>query len=159
MYYKHERLWRNLVERFFIYLHMLKNQIKIPIKFSEVDSLRVVWHGNFVRYFEDGREAFGRQYQLGYLDIYAHNLAVPLIDLQVNFKKVLEYGDSAIIETKFINSPAAKIIFEYSISSAKHGYVACTGKTTQVFMNPASKELYITTPPFFEEWKKHWNIL
>lgn len=137
----------------------LKNIVEIPIKFSEVDSLRVVWHGNFVRYFEDGREAFGKEYQLGYLDIYEYNLAVPLIDLHVDFKRVLEYGDTAIIETRFINSPAAKIIFEYTITSAKHGYVACTGKTTQVFMNPFSKELYITMPPFFEEWKKRWNII
>ncbi len=128
------------------------------IKFSEVDSLRVVWHGHYVRYFEDGREAFGKQYNLGYLDVYEHNLAVPLVDLQVNFKRVLEYGDSAIIETTFINSPAAKLIFEYKIISAKHGYVACIGKSTQVFMNPKTKELHITMPSFMEEWKKKWAL-
>ncbi len=137
---------------------MLKNTVEIPIKFSEVDSLRVVWHGNYVRYFEDGREAFGKQYGLGYLDVYEHGLAVPLIDLQVNFKRILEYGDHAIIETTFVNSPAAKLIFEYKILSAKHGYIACEGKTTQVFMNPVNKELFITMPSFMEDWKKKWNI-
>jgi len=137
---------------------MLINKTEVPIKFSEVDSLRVVWHGHFVRYFEDGREAFGKQYNLGYLDIYEKGLAVPLIDLQVNFKRILEYGDHAIIETTFINSPAAKLIFEYKIFSAKHGYVACTGKTTQVFMDPITKELHITVPAFIEQWKKQWNV-
>ena len=137
---------------------MLINQTTVPIKFSEVDSLRVVWHGYYVRYFEDGREAFGRQYRLGYLDVYEHGLAVPIVDLQVNFKRVLEYGDSAIIETTFINSPAAKIIFDYKILSANHGYLACTGRSTQVFMTPASRELHITVPLFFEEWKKNWKL-
>jgi acyl-CoA thioester hydrolase len=137
---------------------MLKNTTQMLIKFSEVDSLRVVWHGHYVRYFEDGREAFGKQYNLGYLDVYEHKLAVPLVDLQVNFKRILEYGDSAIIETTFINSPAAKIIFEYKIMSAKHGYVACVGKSTQVFINPITKELHITMPPFMEEWKKKWAL-
>ncbi len=137
---------------------MLKNITESLIKFSEVDSLRVVWHGHYVRYFEDGREAFGSQFGLGYLDVYEHALAVPLVDLQVKFKKILEYGDTAIIETTFINSPAAKLIFEYKISSAKHGYVACVGKTTQVFMSPAKKELFITMPPFMEEWKKKWGL-
>jgi acyl-CoA thioester hydrolase len=80
---------------------MLKNTTEMFIKFSEVDSLRVVWHGHYVRYFEDGREAFGKQYGLGYLDVYEHGLAVPLIDLQVNFKRILEYGDTAVIETTF----------------------------------------------------------
>ncbi len=138
---------------------MLKNTTEMPIKFSEVDSLRVVWHGNYVRYFEDGREAFGKQYGLGYLDVYEHGLAVPLVDLQVNFKRILEYGDHAVIETHFINSPAAKLMFEYKILSAKHGYLACEGRTTQVFMNPVNKELYISMPPFMEEWKQKWGLL
>ncbi|MCC6182129.1 MAG: acyl-CoA thioesterase [Bacteroidia bacterium] len=139
---------------------MLKSIVEIPIKFSEVDSLRVVWHGNYVRYFEDGREAFGRQYGLGYLDIFENgNLAVPIVDLQVNFKRVLEYGDSAIIETLYVPTPAAKLIFEYKILSAKHGFVACTGKSTQVFMTPSTKELHITVPAYIEEWRKKWNLI
>jgi len=137
---------------------MLKHTIQQAVKFSEVDSLRVVWHGHYVRYFEDGREAFGKKYNLGYLDIYQHNLAVPLIDLSVKFKKVLEYGDEAIIETTFVNSPAAKLIFDYTITSARHGHVVCTGRSTQVFMEPRSKELYITMPSFMEQWKKTWSI-
>lgn len=139
---------------------MLKNITEIAIKFSEVDSLRVVWHGHYVRYFEDGREAFGKQYNLGYLDIFEKGqLAVPLIDLQVNFKRVLEYGDSIRIETTYIDTPAAKLIFEYNIISVKHGYVACTGRSTQVFMTPETKELHITVPPFMEAWKKKWGLI
>lgn len=137
---------------------MLINKVEFPIKFSEVDSLHVIWHGHYVRYFEDGREAFGKQYELGYLDIYKHGFAVPLIDLQINFKKTMEYGDSAIVETTFINSPAAKIIFEYKVISAKHGFIACTGRSTQVFMIPKTKELHITIPPFLEAWKKKWGL-
>ena len=137
---------------------MLNNEIQQPVKFSEVDSLRVVWHGHYVRYFEDGREAFGKEYKIGYLDIYQHGFAVPLIDLEVKFKRILEYGDTAIIETSFIDSPAAKLIFEYVIRSKNHGYVVCTGKSTQVFMIPETKELHITIPSFFEEWKKKWLI-
>ena len=137
---------------------MLISKVEYPVKFSEVDSLRVVWHGHYVRYFEDGREAFGKEFGLGYLDVYENSLAVPLVDLQVKFKRVLEYGDSVIIETTFINSPAAKLIFEYKVISAKHGYVACTGKSTQVFMNPHTKELHITMPPFMQKWKQRHGL-
>ena len=138
---------------------MLININKQFVKFSEVDSLHVVWHGHYVRYFEDGREAFGKEFDLGYLDIYKNKLAVPLIDLELKFKRPLEYGDTAIIETKFINSAAAKLIFEYTIRSENYQYVACTGKSTQVFMEPVSKELHITMPSFFKEWKKHYGII
>jgi acyl-CoA thioester hydrolase len=137
---------------------MLINKTEQPIKFSEVDTLRVVWHGHYVRYFEDGREAFGKQYELGYMDVFKYELAVPLIDLQVNFKKTLEYTDSVIIETRFVDTPAAKIIFDYHIYSKNHGFLACTGRSTQVFMNPYTKELHITMPAFMDEWKKKWGI-
>lgn len=138
---------------------MLKTTCEIPIRFSEVDSLHVVWHGHYLKFFEDGREAFGRDFELGYLDIYnSEGLAVPLVDIQIQYKRPLEYGDAALIETTFVNSAAAKINFEYKIYSAKHKFLACTGSSTQVFMNPRNKELYIVTPAFFENWKKKHKI-
>lgn len=138
---------------------MLSSKIEIPVRFSEVDSLRVVWHGHFLKYFEDGRETFGKEFGLGYLDIFnADSLAVPIVDLQVQYKRPLEYGDTALVETTFINTPAAKLIFEYKIYSAKHNYLACSGKSIQVFMNAINKELHITNPPFFEAWKKKHKL-
>jgi acyl-CoA thioester hydrolase len=42
----------------------LKCLTEIRIRFSEVDSMGVVWHGNYIRYFEDGRESFGNSMEL-----------------------------------------------------------------------------------------------
>ena len=40
------------------------------IRFSEVDSMQFVWHGSYSLYFEDAREAFGKQFDLGYMTIF-----------------------------------------------------------------------------------------
>ena len=40
------------------------------VRFSEVDSMGVVWHGHYAMYFEDAREAFGAKYGLEYLMMY-----------------------------------------------------------------------------------------
>ena len=48
---------------------ILSEKVAINIRFSEVDSLLIVWHGHYLKYFEDAREAFGRKYGLGYLGI------------------------------------------------------------------------------------------
>ena len=40
----------------------LVNKTSLRVRFSEVDSMQIVWHGEYVRYFEDGREAFGREF-------------------------------------------------------------------------------------------------
>ena len=45
----------------------LSETLDFDIRFSEVDSMHIAWHGSYVLYFEDAREAFGRKYDLGYL--------------------------------------------------------------------------------------------
>lgn len=132
---------------------LLTNTVEVNVRFSEVDALGIVWHGHYLKFFEDGREAFGRQYGLGYLDVYNHQLTIPLVNINVDFKKIVKYGDSVRIETTFINSPAAKIIFNYKIFRLSDNMLVATGESTQVFMNP-QHELYITVPAFFEAWKK-----
>ena len=42
----------------------------VEIRFNEVDSMGVVWHGHYATYFEDAREEFGRKYGLEYLMMY-----------------------------------------------------------------------------------------
>lgn len=130
----------------------LKNRTEVPVRFSEVDALGIVWHGHYLKFFEDGREAFGRQYGLGYLDVYAHKFATPLVNINVDFKKTVKYGDSVIIETTFVNSPAAKIMFKYLIYRVSDGELVAKGESVQVFIN-LEHELLITTPDFFERWK------
>lgn len=134
-------------------IQTLSNTTVVPVRFSEVDALGIVWHGHYLKFFEDGREAFGRAYELGYLDIYKNNFATPLIKINVDFKKTVKYGDHVKIITTFIHSPAAKIIFKYEIYRESDGELVATGESTQVFMN-LEHELYIVVPEFFELWKQ-----
>ncbi|MCH5716298.1 acyl-CoA thioesterase [Niabella hibiscisoli] len=48
-------------------MRTLSHTIEVLIRFNEADPLGIVWHGHYVRYFEDGREAFGEQYGIGYM--------------------------------------------------------------------------------------------
>ena len=119
--------------------------------------MKIVWHGNYLKYFEDGRESFGVKYHLGYLDVYRHNVMIPIVQVRCDFKKPLVYGDTAIVETRFVNSDAAKILFEYTIYRSSDNEIAATGSSMQVFLTPEG-ELLLTPPPFFTEWKKLWGI-
>ena len=137
---------------------ILNNKKEITIRFSEVDSMGIVWHGNYAKYFEDGREAFGNQYGISYLDIYKNKLLTPLVKLDFEYKWPLEYGDIAIIETEYIDHDAAKIHFKYKIYNKKNNKIAATGESIQVFLN-TERELLLTCPPFFIQWKKKMGII
>lgn len=71
----------------------LIDRTTIKVRFSEIDSMQIVWHGEYVRYFEDGRESFGKHYGLGYMDIYSEGYMVPIVELNCQFKQSLSFGE------------------------------------------------------------------
>lgn len=136
----------------------LTNRTTLRVRFSEVDSMEVVWHGEYVRYMEDGREAFGRQYGIGYTDIRDAGYVVPIVELDVQYKQFLKYGESAIVETRYIRTDAAKILFEYVIFRESDETVVATGSSMQVFVNKATGLLELNNPDFYKMWKEKWEI-
>lgn len=139
-----------------ILLPSLSSTTKILVRFSEVDSMRVVWHGEYVRYFEDGREEFGREFPgLGYMDFFANGYTAPIVDLQVQYISPLKINDVAVIETRFMETAAAKICFEYIIRRQSDGALVARGSSVQVFIN-GKGDMELTNPVFYEEWKKRW---
>ena len=138
--------------------NVLKETKHILIRFSEVDSMNIVWHGSYVQYFEDAREAFGRKYGLTYQNYFDNGFYAPLVDMQFEFKNPLQYGDTARIEIEYIPVEAAKVVFKYKIFREKDNALAATGSTTQVFLDSHYK-LVLYSPDFYNEWKKRHNVI
>ena len=113
---------------------ILINRTMIKVRFSEVDSMNIVWHGVYLKYFEDGRESFGLEYPgLGYGDIMKSGYMTPIVDISLQYKSPLKYNDRAVIETRFINTETAKICFEYEIRRELDNKIVALGNSTQVF--------------------------
>ncbi len=136
----------------------MKHETEITVRFNEADPLGIVWHGHYVRYFEDAREDFGKVHGISYLDFYRNSLAVPVVAIHCDFKKPLRYGDTIIVVTKYINTRAAKLNFNYQIHDALHGTQIATGSSSQVFVDAKTFELQLTMPPFFEDWRKKQKL-
>jgi len=136
----------------------LKASKEIEIRFSEVDSMKIVWHGSYAFYFEDAREAFGKKYGLGYLDIFDNGYYAPLVDLRFSYKKPLSYGQKARIDISFRNTEAAKLIFDYEIYDVEDGSLIATGYSIQVFLDKQYQLLW-TNPPFYEAWKRKNKLI
>jgi len=136
----------------------LINTTTFRVRFSEVDSLRIVWHGNYFHYFEDGRDAWGTQFGLNFIEIYeTHGLLLPLVKTNINFKLPLHYNELGLVETTFITSPAAKVIFGYRIFDEQRKQLKAEGETVQIFMDK-NNVLQLNTPDFFEEWKRKQGL-
>ncbi len=136
---------------------ILTHTFEQEIKFSEVDSMAVVWHGHYIRFMEDGREAWGKQYGLTYLDVSQQKFFLPIVSINCEYFSPLQYGDTAIIETTMVDTPAAKIFFDYNIYRKKDKKLVATGQSTQVFLDQ-NRALYLAIPSFLEVWKKQYLL-
>jgi acyl-CoA thioester hydrolase len=133
----------------------LQTTYSFKIRFSEIDAMRVVWHGAYAKYFEDAREAFGKEYFFGYQMIEQNGYYAPIVDLSFQYKRPLRYGMMPVMKVTYHPTEAAKIVFDYQISDSETGEIMATGRSVQVFMN-LNYELVLLNPPFYEEWKKKY---
>lgn len=133
----------------------LKATVPLKIRFSEVDSMNIVWHGSYVMYFEDAREAFGKKYGIAYLDIFGNGYYAPLVELSFKYKSPITYDMKPEITITYKPVDAAKIVFDYEITNPENGEVLATGHSVQVFMD-LNYQLVWANPDFYEEWKKKW---
>ncbi len=82
-------------------LPRLIHRTQVRVRFSEVDAMKIAWHGNYAKYFEDGREAFGEAFGIGYYDYYRENIATPVVNLNIDYKKNLLFGESLNVVTLY----------------------------------------------------------
>ncbi len=136
----------------------LVSKTEVLVRFNEADPLGIVWHGHYIRYFEDGREDFGKRFGIGYLDFYKNGLVIPVVNVDCSFKKSLRYGDTVIVETSYIPCEAAKIQFHYRLYNKETKELVATGHSIQVFLEKENSTLQLLNPPFFEAWKRKNNV-
>jgi acyl-CoA thioester hydrolase len=136
----------------------LSTTLKFKIRFSEIDAMRVVWHGAYAKYFEDAREYFGQQFDLGYLLIEQEGYFAPIVDLQFQYKQPLRYAMEPEITITYRPTEAAKIVFDYEIRDTATQTVMVTGRSVQVFMDK-DYQLVWDTPAFYQAWKERWALI
>lgn len=135
----------------------LKSVKEVQVRFNELDPLRIVWHGNYIRYFEDGREDFGAKFGISYIDVKEAGVATPVINVNCDFKQMLRYPETILVETTYQTNPAAKIILNYKIFRKETNELIATGQTTQVFTD-FNGNLLLCSPEFYDNWKNKWGV-
>ncbi len=136
----------------------LTDETVVKVRFSEVDSVGIVWHGNFVKYLEDGRESWGKKYEFSYQDMYNNGFVAPIVKVDIDYKSMLKHNDEFLIKTIYEDTVAAKMIFKYELYKLPEKKLVAKAKTIQVFMN-LNKELMLTNPEFVLNWKQKNNLL
>ena len=130
---------------------------ELEIRFSEVDMMGVVWHGNYPLYLEDAREAFGAEFGLSYALYIKENVFVPIVKMDVDYKRPVRFGMRPVIRIEYVPTDAAKVIFDYKLYDKESGNVFLTARTVQVVMDRDYKLMWFS-PDFYTQWKRQMGL-
>ncbi|MFY0712903.1 acyl-CoA thioesterase [Seonamhaeicola sp. NFXS20] len=110
------------------------DEIQIRVRYGETDQMGVVYHGNYALYLEMGRIEWLRKLGISYKSMEENGIMLPVVSLNVNYKKSACYDDVINVKTQLKSRPTAKIEFDYEITNEK-GEILTTASTTLVFID------------------------
>jgi acyl-CoA thioester hydrolase len=113
------------------------DKIQIRVRYGETDQMGVVYHGNYPLYLEMGRIEWLRKLGVSYKKMEEEGVMLPVVALQINYKKSMGYDDLITVKTRLKKRPTVKIEFEYEITN-ENEEVLTTASTTLVFLNKAT---------------------
>lgn len=106
----------------------------IEVLYADTDMMGVVYHANYLKYFESGRSQLLEDLGLHYLDLEARNLVVPVFDVQLSYKHAIRYGDRIFVKVWIELNGGVKTVYGYEIVNEEETIVYATGTTTHALV-------------------------
>ncbi|HWA28717.1 MAG TPA: thioesterase family protein [Lacunisphaera sp.] len=112
---------------------MIESRTQIAVRYAETDMMGIVYHGNYLPWFEVGRTTLLKECGLPYRDLEAQGYHLPVIELGVKYLRPALYDDTLTIVTRLNERPTLRVHLEYEVRRGDELLV--TGFTTHAFIN------------------------
>ncbi|HKO77492.1 MAG TPA: thioesterase family protein [Flavobacterium sp.] len=94
---------------------MKDHQVQVRVRYSETDQMGVVYHGNYIPYFEIGRVEWLRNKGISYKSMEESGIGLPIVNMNINYKKSAVYDELLTVHTVFKSQTSVKIEFDCAI--------------------------------------------
>ena len=109
-------------------------EFSLRVRYAETDQMGVVYHGNYAQYFEMGRVEWLRNLGISYKWMEENGVMLPVVSLQMNYKKPARYDDLLHVKTILKSQTSVKIEFDYEIYNEQNDLLT-TGYSMLVFVD------------------------
>lgn len=122
---------------------MKYDETELLVRFNEVDSWGMVWHGHYIAWFEVGRQALMHKFHLLPDDFTRMGYTAPVVDLKCVFKEPARFHDEILVRTTVLKPTKAALTFRFQILRKSDGKLLASGEETQVLLTVDGRMLYI----------------
>lgn len=113
----------------------LKNVAKIRVIYADTDAMGIVYHANYIKWFEIGRGEFLRQMGIPYAVIDHMGYDLPLTEVSCQYRSPARYDQILLLETELVDLRGASIKFSYVMWDELREKVIVEGESVQVCLN------------------------
>jgi acyl-CoA thioester hydrolase len=126
------------------------SEARVRVRYAETDQMGVVYHSNYLIWFEVGRVEFIRQLGLDYKRMEEEDgCGISVVDVHARYRAPARYDDELVIETRLLVARGAVIKFGYRILRVTDGALLCEGETMHVCVGMDMKKRSL--PPRYAE--------
>lgn len=116
---------------------MYKYKFNFRVRYQETDRMGIVYHSNYIIWFDIGRTEFMRSLGYEYTQLEKGGTWLPIIEVGCKYKSPAFYDDEIIIETSIEELTRVRIKFKYKVFRGED--VLVEGFTIQAFTNDRLK--------------------
>lgn len=110
----------------------------IRVRYAETDGMKVVYHGNYLTYFEEARTNLFRNIGVVYAEIEKSGIYLVVTEAHVKYRRSAQYDEIIQVKASLKEVPSIKITIEYEITRKSDGELLVTGQTSHTFTNALS---------------------
>ena len=125
-------------------------EVEILVPFHDVDAMRIVWHGHYVKYFEIARCALLDSIDYGYQQMVESGYAWPVIEIKARYGAPARFDDRLLV-TATLREWAQRLRISYRIVNAETGKRITRGTSIQVPVSMATNEMCYNAPDVLYE--------
>jgi acyl-CoA thioester hydrolase len=107
-------------------------ETSVRVRYAETDAMGVVYHTNYLIWFEVGRGEYMRQKGGDYADFEAQGFYLPVSEVDARFIAPARYGDLILIRTWTEELRSRSLTFTYEVVMQETGQVLVTGRTRHI---------------------------
>ena len=100
---------------------------EVRVRYSETDQMGVVYHANYLPYFEIGRVEWLRNQGISYKSMEERGVALPIVSVTLNYRKSARYDDVLMVKTTFKSQSSVKIEFDCEIRNEQNELLTTAG--------------------------------
>jgi acyl-CoA thioester hydrolase len=116
---------------------MIRSRIQVTVRYAETDMMGIVYHANYLPWFEVGRTTLLKELGIPYRKLEEEGYRLPVLEVSAKFIRPAVYDDTLDVVTTLRERPLLRIHLEYEVRRGNE--LLATGTTLHAFVDREGK--------------------